>query len=135
MSGRPRWILPVIVVSQLCGTSLWFARSSRSSRTPVGLYVRQKWIGEQKDSRWKSDFDATVDLLLAGQSADGSWNHSLITTIRRLFGLHLTVRNPIEPINKALDWLLNLALRDLSRVRKDFREQITSQDLLSRNPV
>jgi hypothetical protein len=101
----------------------------RSSRTPVGLYVRQKWIGEQKDSRWKSDFDATVDLLLAGQSADGSWNHSLITTIQRLFGLHLTVRNPIEPINKALDWLLNLALRDLSRVRKDFREQITSQDL------
>lgn len=25
MSGRPRWILPVIVVSQLFGTSLWFA--------------------------------------------------------------------------------------------------------------
>jgi predicted MFS family arabinose efflux permease len=25
VSGRPRWILPVIVVSQLCGTSLWFA--------------------------------------------------------------------------------------------------------------
>jgi hypothetical protein len=25
VSGRPRWILPVIVVSHLSGTSLWFA--------------------------------------------------------------------------------------------------------------
>jgi hypothetical protein len=101
----------------------------RSSKTPVGLYARQKWIGEEKDSRWKSDLDASVGRLLAGQSADGSWNQSMVSTIQRLFGLHLTVRNPTEPINKALDWLMAVAFKELARIRKDFREQITSQDL------
>jgi hypothetical protein len=101
----------------------------QASLTPVGLYARQKWIGEEKDSRWRCDFDVAVQQLLAGQSADGSWNQSLMTTIQRLFGLHLTVRNPAPPIDKALDWITALAFKDLSRIRKDFPGQITSQDL------
>lgn len=74
----------------------------QGSLTPVGLYARQKWLGEEKDSRWKSGFDAAVQRLLAGQSADGSCNRSVITTVQRLFGLYLTVRNPTEPIHKAV---------------------------------
>jgi len=101
----------------------------QASATPVGLYARQKWLGEEKDSRWENDFDAAVQRLLAGQSADGVWNRSVIATVQRLFGLHLTVRNPTDPIDKALDRLLALALKKLSRIRKDFSGQITSQDL------
>jgi len=101
----------------------------RQSDSPVGLYARQKWLGEEKDSRWKSRFDAAVTRLLAGQSADGSWNQSVMTTLQRLFGLHLTVRNPTEPIDKALDRLMALAFNKLSRIRKDLHESITSQTL------
>jgi hypothetical protein len=101
----------------------------QASLTPVGLYARQNWLGEEKDSRWRSDFDAAVQRLLAGQSADGSWNQSIITTIQRLFGLHLTVRNPNESINKALDWITALAFEVLSRIRKDLREPMASRDL------
>lgn len=95
----------------------------------MGLYARQKWLGEEKDSRWKIGFDATVKRLLAGQSDNGSWNHSVMPTIQRLFGLHLTVRHPNESLHKALDWLMDLSFKELSRSRKDFPEPITSQDL------
>ena len=101
----------------------------RASKTPAGLYSRQKWLGENDDPRWGKDFDATVKRLLAGQSADGSWNQSIITTIHRLFGLHLTVRNPNESINKGLDWLMAVAFKELPRLRKDCSEPITSQNL------
>jgi hypothetical protein len=101
----------------------------QASLTPVGLYARQIWLKEEKDSRWSSDFDEAVQRLLAGQSADGSWNQSIITTIQRLFGLHLTVRNPNESINKALDWITALAFEVLSRIRKDLREPMASRDL------
>jgi len=101
----------------------------RQSDSPVGLYARQKWLGEGGDTRWTKHFDAAVTQLLSGQSADGSWNQSVMTTIRRLFDLHLTLRNPTEPIDKALDWLLGVALRERSPIRKDFHEPITSQSL------
>ena len=101
----------------------------RRSRSPVGLYARQKWLGEEKDSSWKSDFDAAVRRLLEGQSADGSWNQSIVTTIQRLFGLHLTVRNPNDSINGALDWLMAVAFEKLSRIRRDIRKRIASKDL------
>lgn len=101
----------------------------RHSDSPVGLYARQKWLGEGNDAAWKNDFDRVVTRLLSRQSADGSWNHSVMTTIQRLFGLHLTVRNPTEPIHKALDWLMGFAFNECSRIRTDFREQFTSQDL------
>ena len=79
----------------------------RYSRTPAGLYARQKWLAEAESSQWKTDFKETVDLLLAEQSADGSWHHETTSTIKHLFGLHLTVRFSNTQIESALAWLLD----------------------------
>ena len=78
----------------------------RSSRTPPGLYARQKWLQEASSPLWKTDFDATVSDLLQGRSDGGLWSGSPIETIHRLFGLHLTVRAPNPAIDKSLDALL-----------------------------
>ncbi len=80
----------------------------RSSRTPPGLYARQKWLQEASSPRWKADFDATVSGLFRGQSDDGLWSGSPIETIQRLFGLHLTVRTSNPAIDKSLDALLTI---------------------------
>jgi hypothetical protein len=84
------------------------------SKTPAGLYARQKWRHEESAESWVSDFNETVKALQAGQHANGSWNNSVINTIQRLFGLHLTVRELDDSIGRALDWLLSLdeALHD-----------------------
>jgi hypothetical protein len=77
------------------------------SKTPAGLYARQKWRHEEDSDSWRRDFSETVKGLRAGQLGNGSWNNSVITTIRKLFGLHLTVREPDEAIGRALDWFLS----------------------------
>ena len=38
-------------------------RIFHGSRTPMGLYARQKWLQEASNDRWRSDFDATVSEL------------------------------------------------------------------------
>jgi hypothetical protein len=78
----------------------------QGSKTPVGLYARQKWLGESDTSDLQNDFHETVLSLMNGQSDDGSWNHSPLESIRRLFGLHLTLRKRTEEIEKALGWLM-----------------------------
>jgi len=78
----------------------------RSSRTPPGLYARQKWLQEASSPRWKADFDATVSGLFRGRSDDGLWSDSPIEIIHRLFGLHLTVRTSTSAIDRSLDALL-----------------------------
>jgi hypothetical protein len=78
----------------------------RFSKTPAGLYARQKWLGEAETDRWKIDFKETVAALLADQLPDGSWSCSSIKTIKCLFGLHLTVRSSTAQIDAALAWLL-----------------------------
>ncbi len=78
----------------------------KASKSPAGLYARRKWLDEAQTSAWQNDFHETVTSLLAGQSADGSWLQSPLETVRRLFGLHLTVRDRTEEINKALGWLI-----------------------------
>jgi hypothetical protein len=78
----------------------------KSSKTPAGLYARQKWLGEQSTDDWKTDFDATTARLHAGYASDGSWSQSISQTIDHLFGFHLTIREPSTEIDKALDWLL-----------------------------
>jgi hypothetical protein len=65
----------------------------RSSYTPVGLYARQKWLGESSTPQWKEDFATPVGELAQGQSSDGLWRGAAMETIQRLFGLHLTVRH------------------------------------------
>ena len=83
----------------------------RASKTPAGLYARQKWLGEAETPGWREDFRRTVSLLLEGQSQDGSWSHSPLAGIRRLFGLHLTVRDASGEIEKGLDWLMQQTLK------------------------
>jgi len=78
-----------------------------ASTSPVGLYARQKWLGQEEDERWQADFHECTALLLRGQLRDGSWESSFIRTVQHLFGLHLTVRQPVQEIETALDWLLD----------------------------
>jgi hypothetical protein len=78
----------------------------RGSRTPPGLYARQKWLDEGLSRYWRKDFDLTVSELFSGQAKNGSWHDSPLKTIRRLFGLHLTVRQVEPQIEMAMEWLL-----------------------------
>jgi len=82
----------------------------KASRTPAGLYARQKWLDEAGTAQWQDDFHETLHSLMSGQSDDGSWNASPLESVRRLFGLHLTLRNKTEKIEKALDWLMGHTL-------------------------
>lgn len=77
------------------------------SKTPAGLYARQKWLGEESTLSWQNDFKSCMDALFAGQLPNGSWQQSSIATIINLFGLHLTVRESNNRINAALEWLLD----------------------------
>jgi hypothetical protein len=77
-----------------------------SSPTPPGLYARQKWLQQASTPQWRKDFDQTVAALYQGQATNGLWNDSVLTTIHRLFGLHLTVREPNPKVDDALDRLI-----------------------------
>jgi hypothetical protein len=79
----------------------------RFSKTPVGLYARQKWLGEAGTPQWEFDFKETVGALLADQSPDGSWRNATVETTHHLFGLHLTVRSSTAQIDTALTWILD----------------------------
>ena len=70
-----------------------------TSKTPIGLYARKKWLEQAEIRQWKTDFQETVTALFADQSDDGSWQKSDVETIIRLFGLHLTVRESSYRIN------------------------------------
>jgi hypothetical protein len=48
----------------------------RFSKTPVGLYARQKWLGEADTPQWRIDFKATVSVFLSDQLPDGSWQRA-----------------------------------------------------------
>jgi hypothetical protein len=77
----------------------------RESRTPCGLYARERWLGEGGSSRFRKDFEKTVSDLKEGQWVDGSWKGSILETVRRLFGLHVTVRDECHEAERGLDWL------------------------------
>jgi len=78
----------------------------KGSKTPVGLYARQKWLGESGTSQWQDDFRDIVASLTKRQFDDGSWQQSVMDTICCLFGLHLTVREMNKEIEKGLGWLI-----------------------------
>lgn len=77
-----------------------------ASKTPAGLYARQKWLGQAGTRQWRTDFEETVTTLFSDQADDGSWQQSDVETITKLFGLHLTVRESSSRIDAALNWLL-----------------------------
>ncbi|UCG12024.1 MAG: hypothetical protein JSU72_16130 [Deltaproteobacteria bacterium] len=93
----------------------------KCSRTPAGLYVRQKWLDEESTPSWQADFEHTVRQLWREQLSNGSWEHSEIETVRRLFGLHLTVRYETEGITKALEWLIDTGYQAFKGYRKTLR--------------
>jgi hypothetical protein len=94
------------------------------SKTPAGLYARKKWLSEENHSSFKHDFEETVCFLLSGQSPDGSWDQSFIKTVKRLFALHLTVRDEIDAVKRGLDWLLDRTLIIFTRRRIRAAEKI-----------
>ena len=100
-----------------------------ASKTPWGLYARQKWLNEEYKRAWKADFQITVGQLMKGQSPEGSWNRSVLKTIQRLFGLHLTVRYLNEDIDRALDWLIEKASEAFSSRRADIGEPVNATAL------
>jgi hypothetical protein len=101
----------------------------RASKTPWGLYARQKWLNEEYHRAWKADFQITVGKLMQGQSPEGSWDGSVLKTIQRLFGLHLTVRYPNKDINRALDWLIDKASEAFRSRRADLGGPVTAAAL------
>ncbi len=101
----------------------------RHSKTPTGLYARKKWLQERLHSGCKKDFEETVRFLLAGQSPDGSWENSFIKTVQRLFGLHLTVREGIEPVQRGLEWLKGRTSAFFSQERPPPPEKISASEL------
>ena len=93
------------------------------SKTPPGLYARQKWLGQAGSSRWRSDFDHTLTQLLSDRTPDDS---TILKTIHRLFGLHLTVREPDQNIHSTIDRLLE----EIACIKEhETPPQLTGKDL------
>ena len=101
----------------------------QSSKTPAGLYARQKWLGEADTPRWKIDFQETTAALWADQLPDGSWRHAPLTTIRHLFGLHLTVRESSAGIRAALKWLLDKIILRSNKITVACEGDLTAESL------
>ena len=101
----------------------------RLSKTPAGLYARQKWLGEAETPQWKTDFQETVTALLADQLPDGSWHHETVATIKHLFGLHLTVRASSVQIDAALTWILEKIDFQTEEVYVNAEDEATDTEL------
>jgi len=101
-----------------------------ASKTPAALYARQKWLQQAKTIKWKNDFREAVNTLFSGQCANGSWNNSLLLTIHKLFGLHLTIRHQDERIEKGLEWLLSQEVfcKD-NKISRAQSEKVSARDL------
>ena len=85
------------------------------SRTPPALYARQKWMNQSHTQTWRDDFKTTVGNLRQDRGYDGLWQGSSLETIRRLFGLHLTVRDADESIRESLHRLLDMAEKSVAK--------------------
>ena len=101
----------------------------KGSRTPAGLYARQKWLGEEEMPEWKNDFQIQVNALLQDQLPNGSWDHSAIRTIQHLFALHLTVRERTAQITRALEWLIKFFYKNTKKRRENMSGRVTSESL------
>lgn len=96
------------------------------SKTPIGLYARQKWLSEGDTTSWRNDFNQTLASLEEGQLVNGSWGNSRIYTIKNLFDLHLTVRELSSTVSAALDWLMKSTLPLITSVDDNLKEKITT---------
>lgn len=86
----------------------------KGSNTPFALYARQKWLGEEGQEDWEKDFKTTLEAIIKEQLENGSWDNNILSTIRHLFGLHLTIRKTDARVEKGLQWLLNKIIPSFS---------------------
>ncbi len=100
-----------------------------NGKTPAALYARRKWLQQHETASWRNDFRETVHILLSGQRANGSWDDSLFHTVRKLFGLHLTVRHRDVHIEKGLEWLLSQKVFSEKRKPLVQSEKVSIRDL------
>ena len=100
------------------------------SKTPAGLYARQKWLNEATHQSWQQDYSTAVRTILADQASDGSWHQSPLETIKRLFGLHLTVRASSPEISSALNWLLDKILFKPDEIEVTIEEDLAADSLV-----
>ncbi len=100
-----------------------------SSKTPAGLYARQKWLEEAVTQSWQHDYEKATQRLLADQSPDGSWHQSPVETISRLFGLHLTVRESSAGIEMALGWLLGKITLSANKITVACEDNLATDSL------
>ena len=96
----------------------------KESRTPPGLYARQKWLNEGKSEQYRADFTTTVTALKSPFSDYNDRFEGILDSLHRLFGLHLTVRE--------MDPFINTTLRELivecnGRLPKIKRALLTDQ--------
>jgi hypothetical protein len=79
----------------------------RASKSPPGLYARQKWLGESDSPGWIKDCEKTAAALLSYPFSEMNHYAEAIETIRCLFGLHLTVRSSTAGIDAELSRLIS----------------------------
>jgi hypothetical protein len=74
--------------------------------SPIALHARRRWM----DGAGRAGLLARETVMQIGstQSADGSWDGSVSSTIRNLFSLWLLAGLDSRVITKALDWLLEV---------------------------
>jgi hypothetical protein len=101
----------------------------KTSRSPAGLYARQKWLGQADTTAWRKDYDQTVAALLADPFPEILTPPVAIETVRRLFGLHLTVRSPTAVTHAALTRLLNLIDLQSDRIEMRLADDSAPADL------
>jgi hypothetical protein len=101
----------------------------RASKTPAGLYARMKWLDHAGSTSWQTDFQTTVKGLFDGQMANGAWGQSIIYTVQKLFGLHLTVRGCNDKIRNALEWLIPEGCMAFKGYRRGKTDYFSSKDL------
>ena len=96
----------------------------KESRTPPGLYARQKWLNEGKSEQYGADFTTTVAELKSPFSDYSDRFERILDALHRLFGLHLTVRE-VEPFINTI--LGDLIVECNGRLAKIKRELMTDQ--------
>jgi hypothetical protein len=99
------------------------------SKTPAGLYARQKWLNEASEQSWQKDYEEAVKELSSDRSPDGSWLQSPLETIKRLFGLHLTVRASSAGIDASIDWLLDRITLKADGIEVDCDDDLATASL------
>ena len=72
-------------------------------KTPASLYARKKWLGEEEADNWKKDFREAVEIILGKKIWD---EKNTLSVLRKLFDLHLTVREENPEIIDAVEKLL-----------------------------